>query len=206
MGSFEVIEHEKDPKGEHGEYRIIAINFIDPEFVKIAAETDVDKGTLLDVEDNKVFLNRKQIGRVLEKKDGKGIRVSTSFDIKYTGGYSLDGKTVYLDEHFPQIMKIDGKEVDARESIGLHHELPEKWLSDEAYEYPYAHEVATGIEKKYVESLGVKWKDYCDEVDRNLRNVYSRKLEKSPPSLDLAPYLYCRDQEALKEIRRSLTK
>ena len=119
MGSFEVIEHEKDPKGEHGEFRIIAINFIDPEFVKIAAETDVDKGTLLDVEDDKVFLNRKQIGRVLEKKDGKSIRVSTSFDIKYTGGYSLDGNTVYLDEHFPQIMKIHGKEVDARESIGL---------------------------------------------------------------------------------------
>ncbi|MHB1709003.1 MAG: hypothetical protein ACYCT2_05965 [Thermoplasmataceae archaeon] len=206
MTSFEVIEHEKDPKGEHGEYRIIAINFIDPEYVKIVADMDVDKGTSLDVEDDIVFLNKKSIGKVVEKKDGKSIRVSTSFDIKYTGGYSLDGSTVYLDEHFPQIMKIDGREVDARESIGLHHELPEKWLSDEAYEYPYAHEVATGIEKKYVESLGVKWKDYCDEVDRNLRNVYSRKLEKSPPSLDLAPYLYCRDQEALKEIRRSSTK
>ena len=50
---------------------------------------DVDKGTLLDVEDDKVFLNRKQIGRVLDKKDGKSIRVSTSVDIKYTGGYSL---------------------------------------------------------------------------------------------------------------------
>ena len=41
MGSFEVIEHEQDPKGEHGEFRIIAINFIDPEFVKIAAETEM---------------------------------------------------------------------------------------------------------------------------------------------------------------------
>ena len=28
------------------------------------------------------------------------IKVSTNYDIKYTGGYSLDGKTVYLDEHF----------------------------------------------------------------------------------------------------------
>ena len=63
--------------------------------------------------------------------------------------------------------------------------------------------MATGIEKKYVESLGVEWKDYCDEVDKNLRNVYRRTLGKSPSSLDLAPYLYCRDQEALKEIRKS---
>ena len=51
--------------------------------------------------------------------------------------------------------------------------------------------------------LKYTWKGYCDEVDRNLRKVYSRQLEKSPPSLDLAPYLYCRDREALKEIRDS---
>lgn len=202
MEKFEVIEHEKD--GGHGnEYRIIAINFLDPKYIRILATQDVEKGKEVDVEGNEVYFGREKIGKVVESRDGKTVRVSTSYDIKYTGGYSLDGKTVYLDEHFPQIMQVAGKEVDARESIGLHHELPEKWLSDDAYEYPYAHEVATGIEKKYVEHLGVTWKDYCDVVDRNLRNVYSRKLGKSPPSLDLAPYLYCRDREALKEIRES---
>ena len=98
---------------------------------------------------------------------------------------------------------MEGKDINAEDTIGYHHELPEKWMSDEKYEYPYAHETATGIEKKYVEYLGVTWKGYCDQVDKNLRNVYSRTLGKSPSSLDLAPYLYCRDQEALKEIRNS---
>jgi len=203
MARFEVIEHQRDRNEKLGEYRIIGINFLDPEYVKIIASADVEKGQFLDVNGDAVRMNGNLIGKVIEMKDGGSVRVSTSYDIKYTGGYSLDGSTVYLDEHFPKIMHIKGKDVDARESIGLHHELPEKWLSDDGYEYPYAHEVATGIEKKYVESLGVTWKDYCDEVDKNLRNVYSRKLGKSPPSLDLAPYLYCRDQEALKEIRNS---
>jgi hypothetical protein len=82
--------------------------------------------------------------------------VNTGYDIKYTGGYSLDGKTIYLDEHFPKNLSVEGKNVSTIESIGLHHELPEKWLSDMGFEYPYAHEVATGIEKKYVESMGIR--------------------------------------------------
>ncbi|MEM0155144.1 MAG: hypothetical protein QW597_00885 [Thermoplasmataceae archaeon] len=205
MEKFEVIEHENDQRRVK-DYRIVAINFLDPTYVRFTSSTRLEKGEEVDVDGKDVFYHGKKIGAVEETRDGKSVRVSTNFDIKYTGGYSLDGKTMYLDEHFPKVMKIAGKEVDARESIGLHHELPEKWLSDDAYEYPYAHEVATGIEKRYVEHLGVTWKDYCDVVDRNLRNVYSQKLGKSPPSLDLAPYLYCRDREALKEIRESSEK
>lgn len=205
MEKFEVIEHENEK--EHGkDHRIVAINFLDPTYIRFSSAVGMEKGDEVETDGKGVFFHGKRIGEVEETRDGKSVRVSTRFDIKYTGGYSLDGKTMYLDEHFPKIMQVAGKEIDARESIGLHHELPEKWLADDAYEYPYAHEVATGIEKKYVEHMGVTWKDYCDVVDRNLRNVYSHKLGKSPPSLDLAPYLYCRDREALKEIRGSSEK
>ncbi|MFG1519340.1 MAG: hypothetical protein AAE977_02510 [Thermoplasmataceae archaeon] len=204
MAPYEVYEctEEKSNNGTR-RFRVIAIDYRDPTFLDATCNSDLKKGTLLDVQGKDVFFQGQRVGSVQKLKDASSIRVSTNFDVKYTGGYSLDGKIVYLDEHFPQKLQIKGKIVDARESIGLHHELPEKWLSDQGYEYPYAHEMATGIEKKYVESLGIAWKDYCDEVDRNLRNVYRRTLEKSPPSLDLAPYLYCRDQEALKEIRKS---
>ena len=204
MVPFEVYEcnEEKSSDGSR-KYRIIAIDYRDPTYLDAKCSSDLKKGSEVDLQGNDVYFQKQKVGTVEKLKDASSIRVSTNFDIKYTGGYSLDGKTVYLDEHFPQKLEIKGKVVDARESIGLHHELPEKWLSDQGYEYPYAHEMATGIEKKYVESLGVEWKDYCDEVDKNLRNVYKRTLGKSPSSLDLAPYLYCRDQEALKEIRKS---
>ena len=89
------------------------------------------------------------------------------------------------------------------ESIDRHHEVTEKWLIDDAYEYAYAHEIATKIEREYVESLGVNWDDYCKEVNKNLHEVYMSKAEKTPSDLDLAPYFYSKDEKALKEIRET---
>ncbi len=203
MGTYRVVEHIKDRSANGHGFNVMAIDFKEPSYVKVKADSLPKVGSLLTVDDDRVSLDGKPLGRVSEKKSAEDVRVSLKFDIKYTGGYSMDGKTIYLDEHFPKFFTVEGKNVSTVESIGLHHELPEKWMSDNGYEYPYAHEIATGIEKMYVESLGVTWKGYCDEVDKNLRRVYSRLLEKSPPSLDLAPYLYCRDREALKEIRDS---
>ena len=203
METFEVLEHMKENAGKSGKFIITAMDFLEPTYVKVETDRNLEKGTLIEVDGKLAYLDGSEIGKVVIRKDGNEVRVSNAFDIKYTGGYSLDGKTVYLDEHFPVTLRFGNRTIDSRESIGLHHELPEKWLSDDAYEYPYAHEMATGIEKKYVEHNDVTWKEYCSEVDRNLRNVYSRKLGKSPASLDLAPYLYCRDREALKEIRES---
>jgi len=203
MQEFEVVSRVDKDVSNRKEVLLMAIDFKEPTFIKVRAKEDVTDHTKVYSDGKKCYVGDKIIGEVLSVKNGSDVAVNTKYDIKYTGGYSLDGKTVYLDEHFPPVLKIQGKEIDIRKTIGLHHELPEKWMADEDYEYPYAHEVATGIEKKYVESLGVTWKAYCDEVDKNLRQVYSRTLEKSPPSLDLAPYLYCRDREALGEIRKS---
>ncbi len=200
MQEFEVIE---DVEVNGKEKKCVAISYPEPEYIKFNSKLKLKRGDRVNVDGNSAKFMGNVAGEILERKSAGNVSVSTDFDIKYTGGYSLDGSTIYLDEHFPPIMKIAGKDIDARKTIGLHHELPEKWLSDDGYEYPYAHEMATGIEKKYVESLGITWKEYCSEVDKNLRHVYSRMLEKSPPSLDLAPYLYCRDKEALNEIRKS---
>lgn len=203
METFRVVEHLKDKSARENEFYIFAIDFVGPSYIKVLSDILVKVGSYLEVDDDSVFESGNNIGKVIERKKAEDVRVSLKYDVKYTGGYSVDGKTIYLDEHFPKFLTVEGKDVSTVESIGLHHELPEKWMSDNGYEYPYAHEIATGIEKMYVESLGVTWKGYCAQVDRNLRKVYSHTLGKSPVSLDLAPYLYCRDREALKEIRES---
>ncbi len=203
MTEYKVVEHITEKDGSKKKFTVMAIEYLEPSYVKVRAEFLPKVGSILNVEGNNVTQDKRVIGTVIELKRARDVRVSLHYDIKYTGGYSMDGKTIYLDEHFPPFFKVEGKEVSTVESIGLHHELPEKWMSDNGYEYPYAHEIATGVEKMYVESLGVTWKGYCTEVDKNLRNVYSKILQRSPPSLDLAPYLYCRDREALKEIRQS---
>ncbi len=203
MADYKVVEHITEREGGRKEYTVMAIDYVGPSYIKARAEFLPKVGSILNVDGSRVKQDGKIIGTVVETRKADDVRVNLHYNIKYTGGYSMDGKTIYLDEHFPPFLTVEGKEVSTVESIGLHHELPEKWMSDNGFEYPYAHEIATGIEKLYVQSLGVTWKGYCAEVDRNLRNVYSKTLQKSPPSLDLAPYLYCRDREALKEIRQS---
>ena len=173
MEDYEVIEHIKEKSTQPGKFRVVALNYKEPSYAKIESNQDVNVGMLLQVDpqSNKVFLNKQEIGFLTSLRTGKDVKIDTNHDIKYTGGYSIDGKKVYLDEHFPKTLEIDGKTVDTRESIGRRHELVEKWLVDDAYEYPYAHMIATKIERQYVESLGVSWERYCEEVDKNLRNT-----------------------------------
>ncbi|MGC8648313.1 MAG: hypothetical protein ACP5SJ_02330, partial [Candidatus Micrarchaeia archaeon] len=134
------------------------------------------------------------------------INIDLSHSIKYIGGYSKDGKTIYLDSRFPKSLVINGKEISTVESIAKHHELPEKWMIGEGYTYQYAHMLATKIEREYVESLGIDWELYSKEVEKNLHEVSSSKLEKSPKDLDLTPYLDSKDEETIKEIEQTMEK
>jgi hypothetical protein len=204
MEEYEVIEHLKSGlKPADNKFLIVAINYKEPTYVKFESDQDFKVGDRINIENNDVFLADKKIGTVKEIKRANDIKIDTRYDIKYTGGYSVDGKKVYLDEHFPKTITVDGKTVDTVESIDKHHEVTEKWLVDDAYEYAYAHEIATKIEREYIESIGVTWDDYCREVNRNLHEVYMTKAEKTPSDLDLAPYFYSKDEKALKEIRET---
>jgi len=186
-------------------YIIKAINFKLPSIITFSSSIDMqfDSKVLLK-EDNKVYADEKPIGEVISMQLGTDPIVNTDYDIKYTGGYSKDGKIIYIDRDLPKIINIDGKEIDTIQSIARHHEVVEKWLIDDAYDYQYAHMIATKIERIYVESLGVKWEDYDNEVGKYLRQIFDKKLKKSPRSLDLSPYLAANDQDSLKEIRESL--
>ncbi len=204
MEEYEVIEHLKSgSKPADNKFLIVAINYKEPTYVKFESDQDFKVGDKVNMENKDVFFQGKKIGEVREVKKANDVKIDTRYDIKYTGGYSVDGKKVYLDEHFPKTITVDGKVVDTVESIDRHHEVTEKWLVDDAYEYAYAHEIATKIEREYIESIGVNWDDYCKEVNRNLHEVYMTKAEKTPSDLDLAPYFYSKDEKALKEIRET---
>ena len=51
-------------------------------------------------------------------------------DIPYLAGYSLDGKTIYIDRHMPQIFKFRGRTIDTDRFLILHEEV-EKTLIDQ---------------------------------------------------------------------------
>src|SRR5215469_10634832 len=51
-------------------------------------------------------------------------------DIPYLAGYSLDGKTIYIDRHMPQAFKFRGRTVETHRFLILHEEV-EKTLIDQ---------------------------------------------------------------------------
>ena len=211
MDEYSVVEHRQmiseeqaDPKESAPVFIIKALNSSMPSMVVFSSLTDMQFGTKIQVDESKVYLDGKEAGTILVKLSSESAVVNKEYDIKYTGGYSKDGKVIYLDRDLPEKISVEGKEVNLVQSIGLHHELVEKWLIDDAYDYPYAHLIATGVEKDYIESLGIKWESYDSELAKVIRQIYSKKLKKSPRNLDLSPYIATNDQQALKEIRESM--
>jgi len=210
---YEVVSSKKiqqnadpDPSGaasNAGAFAVVALNFVMPSYIRANSKIDINFGSKVSVDGDVLSYNGEAVGTVRARKSVNDIKVDTSYDIKYTGGYSKDGSVIYLDAHFPKKLLIGDKEVDTVESIAKHHELPEKWMCDEGYSYQYAHVIATGIERKYVESLGVDWEAYSKEVEKYLHDTYARKLEKSPADLDISPYTASNDTVALDEIKAS---
>ncbi len=203
MISYKIIENKKGISQKSDNYVMSAIAYALPSYIKLLLPMPLKDGSIIESDNKDVYIDGKKVGNVLLYKSGIDISISHEFDIKYAGGYSLDGKTIYISANMPSEIVIGNIKVSLLESIGRHHELPEKWLLDDDYEYPYAHEIATSIEREYVESLGVKWDSYNTEVDRLLRENYKCKLKNSPANLDLSPYIYSHDDETIKEIRAS---
>ncbi len=194
------------PQAPSSSFIAVAIAFADPKYVRFESSLLLKFENKVKIEGDSAYYEGNAIGKVLERKDPSDIKVDTSYSIKYTGGYSKDGKTIYLDSRFPQSLNIEGKEISTIESIAKHHELPEKWMTEEGYTYQYAHMLATKIEREYVESLGINWELYSKEVEKGLHAVSSAKLEKSPKNLDLTPYVDSKDEETLKEIEQTMEK
>jgi len=187
-------------------FEVVAINFVLPTYIKFETNTDLKFEMKVQVDKENVLFEGKEIGKVIERRSASDVKVDTDHSIKYTGGYSKDGKTIYLDSRFPKIINVDGKEVNAVDTIAMHHELSEKWLVDEGYTYQYAHIIATKIEREYVESLGVNWDAYSKEVEKHLHEVSGAPLQISPRDLDLAPYTMSNDTATLQEIEKTTEK
>ncbi|MGC8538933.1 MAG: hypothetical protein ACP5MK_03645 [Candidatus Micrarchaeia archaeon] len=188
MEDYEIVEHRpKDiPNGNgsangNGKMLLIkAINFKEPICIIFSSAIDLQNDVKVQSDGGKdVYYNGSVIGEIIAKQGPGDVTINMEYDIKYTGGYSKDGKIIYLDKDLPKTIQVEGKEVDLIRSIALHHELVEKWLIDDAYDYQYAHTIATKIERNYVESLGLKWESYDGEVGKQLRQIYGKNSREA---------------------------
>jgi hypothetical protein len=131
---------------------------------------------------------------------GRRVRVNRAYDIPYIAGYSVDGRTIFIDRHLPRTFRWLMKTVRV-EPFLLTHEIVEKSLLDELrLHYIHAHQIALRAERDAVKAAGVSWWVYQRFMKQHERAIEEETLLKVPSSLDLTPYRDEKDFGLLKRI------
>ena len=130
-------------------------------------------------------------------------KVDRSYDIPYVAGYSIDGRTVFIDRHMPKSMRVRGSAFDIDVFLVL-HEMVEKSLLDEMrLHYLHAHQIALRAEQAAVRAVGIGWRAYDQFVKANEKHITDERLQRVPRSLDLTPYRDEDDFGLLNEMVRN---
>jgi hypothetical protein len=129
--------------------------------------------------------------------------VNREYDIPYIAGYSVDGRTVFIDRHLPRQFRWLMKTVRV-EPFLLTHEIVEKAQLDELrLHYLHAHQIAVRAERDAVKAAGVSWWAYQRFMKQHERQIEEEALVKVPGTLDLTPY---RDEKDFKLLERLVRK
>jgi hypothetical protein len=129
--------------------------------------------------------------------------VNSDYDIPYIAGYSVDGRTVFIDRHLPKTFRWLMKTVRVEPFI-LTHEIVEKALLDELrLHYLHAHQIAVRAERDAVKAAGIPWWVYQGFMKKHEKAIEKERIERVPSSLDLTPY---RDEKDFGLLQRLVRK
>ncbi len=128
------------------------------------------------------------------------ITLDRRHDIPYLAGYSLDGKTIYIDRHLPSAFKLGNRTIQTDRYLVL-HEAVEKTLLDQLnLHYQHAHQIALRAEEAAVRADGIQWRSYDRAMQKHIKHIGDERLERVPSDLDQKPYRDEHDIELLKRM------
>lgn len=132
------------------------------------------------------------------------IKLDRKHDIPYLAGYSLDGKTIYIDRHLPAVFTFKGKQVEVDRYLVL-HETVEKTLIDELdLHYLHAHQIATRAEQAAVRGDGIEWRAYDRFMQKYVKRIGDERLSKVPDNLDEKPYRDEHDKDLIVRMEKAM--
>jgi len=115
-----------------------------------------------------------------------------SYDIPYLAGYSLDGKTIYVDRHLPELIHYKKgqriREYNPRYFLTIHESVEKALIDAFGWKYEHAHDIATAAERRAVIEAGLEWQPYQDAYRPFIKADEHEKIKKAPADLDLTPY------------------
>ena len=147
------------------------------------------------------YVSTLMLDRALDAIVRRVKNLDRNHDIPYLAGYSIDGKTIYIDRHMPRSMKFRGREVNTDRFLLLHEEVEKTLIDQLNLHYLHAHQIATRAEEAAVRAAGVGWREYDRFMQKYVKRIGDERLTKVPADLDLKPY---RDEHDYDLVQRML--
>jgi hypothetical protein len=150
------------------------------------------------------YVSSLMMDRALDAVVRRAKKLDRRHDIPYLAGYSLDGKTIYIDRHMPKSFKFRGRTIETDRFLILHEEVEKTLMDQLGLHYLHAHQIATRAEEAAVRAAGVEWRAYDRFMQKFVKRVGDERLTKVPKDLDLKPYRDEHDSDLLRRMLRSV--
>ena len=134
------------------------------------------------------YVSRLMMDRALDAVVRRVNKLDRAHDVPYLAGYSLDGKTIYIDRHMPRAFRFRGRSVETDRFLILHEEVEKTLIDQLGLHYLHAHQIATRAEQAAVRAAGITWRDYDRFMQKYVKTIGDERLTKVPKDLDLKPY------------------
>jgi hypothetical protein len=125
-------------------------------------------------------------------------QIDRSCDVPYVAGYSINGRTVFVDRHFKKMM---GK-IDVEPYIFVHEKCEKALIDTFGLKYQDAHHIATHLERMTIARDGINWDRYEKFVINQYKHIGHEKIQKIPHNLDLTPYKDEKDFKLLRQLQK----
>jgi hypothetical protein len=150
------------------------------------------------------FVSNLMLDRALDAICRRVKKFDRKHDIPYLAGYSLDGKTIYIDRHMPETLKYAGRTINTDRFLILHEEVEKTLIDQLGLHYLHAHQIATRAEQATVRAAGILWRDYDRFMQKYVKRIGDERLTKVPKDLDLKPYRDEHDDDLLRRMLKSV--
>jgi hypothetical protein len=150
------------------------------------------------------YVSSLMLDRALDAVVRRLKKLDRRHDIPYLAGYSLDGKTIYIDRHMPKSFKFRGRTIETDRFLILHEEVEKTLIDQLGLHYLHAHQIATRAEEAAVRAAGVEWRVYDRFMQKYVKRIGDERLTKVPKDLDLKPYRDEHDNDLLRRMLRSV--
>lgn len=137
----------------------------------------------------------------------KQVKVSRDYDVPYLAGYSVDGKTIYIDRNIPITFTTKSKKkVETKKYLVLHEAIEKALIDKLGLHYQFAHQIALRTELAAIMADSISWQEYNDFMEKLIKEVGDEQITSLPPDLDITPYKDEKDFKLLKRMSKSLSE